>query len=197
MTEEDVGASDQEVAALLERCRALLAGSTLTEPPRSGSGSLLITPVGLSPGVLYSGAVHVMPDCFLIVTSLDAAPRIPEALEHAGVRDRPQRVLSLDDPFLGYGEVDRYLGTEMDRALVGAGQVIANVTGGTTVMQYVVERLAARASRLGIPVRRCALIDRRTPEEQRAAPYALGELLWLGEESAELSPVPAGSAGEE
>lgn len=179
MIEDEVSASIQEIAVLLERCRALLAGNTLVGLLRSSGASLLITPVGLSPGVLYSGIARVKPDRLLIVTSHDAAPRIPEALERAEALRTPQQVLALDDAFLGYRQVDQYLGAEIDKAFVGADRVIVNVTGGTTVMQYAVERLAARARRLGTPVRRCALIDRRSPEEQRAEPYVRGEILWL------------------
>jgi hypothetical protein len=196
MTEEDVSASDQEVAALLERCRALLAGNALAEPARSARTRLLITPVGLSSGVLYSGALRVKPDRFLIVSSREAAPLIPQALERAGVRDWPRQLLSLEDPFLGYREIDRYMGAVMDRAFVDVDEIIVNVTGGTTVMQYAVERLAARARRLGAALRRCALIDRRSPEEQRADPYVLGEIVWLDEDEDEPAPSPAGGAGE-
>jgi hypothetical protein len=199
MTEEVVSASDQEIAALLERCRALLGGDALTELPRSSGARLLITPVGLSPGVLYSGALHVKPDRLLIVTSQQAATRISEALEHARSLQTPQQTLVLEDAFLGYREVDRHLGSEMDRAFVAADQLIVNVTGGTTVMQYAVERLASRARDLGVPVRRVALIDRRSPEEQRANPYVLGEIVWLDDDEKGPSPSssPAGDAGEE
>jgi hypothetical protein len=51
-------------------------------------------------------------------------------------------------------------------------------------MQTAVERIAAEAERFGARVRRIALVDARTPEEQRADPYVLGELV-------ELSPEPA------
>jgi hypothetical protein len=53
-------------------------------------------------------------------------------------------------------------------------------------MQYVVERIGAEAARLGVPVQRVALVDRRTPEEQRANPYVLGVLVRLEDE-----PLPA------
>ncbi|MBI4517321.1 MAG: TIGR02221 family CRISPR-associated protein [Deltaproteobacteria bacterium] len=199
MTEGEVTVSDAEVTALLERCRALLAGTLLGEVQCVRGHRLLLTPVGLSPGVLYSGALHVKPDRFLIVASREAAPRIPEALANAAAGKWPYQVLCLQEPHLGYREIDQHVGKELDRLFATAAEVIVNVTGGTTVMQYAVERLAARARRLGAAVRRCALIDRRSPEEQRANPYVLGEIVWLDNDDKEASPSssPAGDAGEE
>lgn len=57
---------------------------------------------------------------------------------------------------------------DLKHRLVEAGNVIINLTGGTTVKRYVVERIGEAARRLGCQVRRIALIDRRPAEEQRA-----------------------------
>lgn len=161
--------------------RALLAGTLLGEVQGVHGNRLLLTPVGLSPGVLYSGALQVKPDQFLIVASRQAAPRIPEALANAAAGDSLYQVLCLQEPHLGYREIDQQVGKALDRLFAMAAEVIVNVTGGTTVMQYAVERLAARARRLGAAVRRGALIDRRSPAEQRANPYVLGDIVWLDE----------------
>lgn len=46
-------------------------------------------------------------------------------------------------------------------------------------MQWLVESMAERAARLGTAVRRIALVDRRSPEEQRTRPYVRGEVVEL------------------
>ena len=53
------------------------------------------------------------------------------------------------------------------------------MTGGTTLMGLVIQRLAEEAQRLYRPVRRFALIDRRTPAEQDSEPFVQGEHHWL------------------
>jgi hypothetical protein len=190
MTEEEVSASDAEVIDLLERARGLLGGAALEKAQPVEKNRLLLTPLGLSPGVLYSGLIHAKPDHVLIVTSRDAEGRISEALQRAAYPHPPRLVIRLDEPYLGYREVDGYPRKKLDALFAAASEVFVNVTGGTTVMQYAVDRLADRARRLGTPVRRVALIDRRPLEDQRANPYVLGEIVWLDEDK-DPSPSPA------
>jgi hypothetical protein len=59
--------------------------------------------------------------------------------------------------------------------------VVVNVTGGTTALQYLAERIGRDAERLGVPVRRIALVDRRPYEQQQAEPFACGDLMALEE----------------
>jgi len=113
------------------------------------------------------------------VTSAKGRERLEEALQGAEKSALPCRVIEMADPHQGFLELERHLDDSLLRWLAAAGEVVANLTGGTTAMQYVVERLAERARRLGVPVRRVALIDRRPPEQQRADPYVLAELIEL------------------
>jgi hypothetical protein len=55
-------------------------------------------------------------------------------------------------------------------------------------MQYLAERVAGEAIRLGVPCQRIALIDRREPEEQRREPYVAGDVIPLsGDELPEVT----------
>ncbi len=58
-------------------------------------------------------------------------------------------------------------------------EVIANLTGGTTALQWAVEEAARRVERLGVRVRRVAVVDRRSRAQQSEEPYVIGELLPL------------------
>jgi hypothetical protein len=66
--------------------------------------------------------------------------------------------------------------------LLEGPEVFVNLTGGTTLMGLAVERIAGEARRLGRPVRRFGLIDRRTREEQQADPFQTAEPYWLDSE---------------
>jgi hypothetical protein len=67
--------------------------------------------------------------------------------------------------------------------LLEASEVIVNLTGGTTALQYLAERLADEALRLGTTVCRVAVMDRRSREEQQRDPFQLGEIAWLDRRS--------------
>ena len=104
---------------------------------------------------------------------------IDEALERAGFEGecKPHE---LDDAFGGgRGEIERLV-KGARRRFVGAGEVLVNVTGGTTLMGLTAESLANEARSLACPsVRRFGLIDRRAPREQEDDPFRAGEPFWL------------------
>jgi len=176
----------KDVEKLLSDCQELLrdaAAFRATVTPES----ILISPLGLSPGVLYTllSRLRPPPPRLIVITSAEGRRRLHEALDHAEVRPE-LLVRELADPHTGYGQAKELL---VDKDLLtwlsNAKELIVNLAGGTTVMQYVVERVAGEARRLGIRVRRVATIDRRTPEEQRGDPYVLGELIKLDVEAGE------------
>jgi hypothetical protein len=187
MREEAVHPLDHErLAALFAR-----AENILVQPPGGpllpvDDRTLLVTPLGLSPGVIYSAVKKIGRERIaglLVVTSEQSVARLDEALKEAEAEDLPRDVLRMDDPFAGYSETKRLIDTALRRTLVTTGNITINLTGGTTVMQYVVERIGDAARELGCRVRRIALVDRRPVEEQRASPYVLGDLIDLGAEA--------------
>ena len=149
-------------------------------------GRVLVSPIGRRPGVLFSaleacrgsGNGAEVSAC-LVICSAETETLIEDAAAEAGYAGRVER-LSID-PHGGRGEIGVAVETGR-RHLVGADEVVVNVTGGTTVMGLAAEELAAEAKRFARPVRRFGLIDRRPPTEQDADPYQVGEPFWLDPE---------------
>lgn len=147
-----------------------------------GSGQVLLSPQGTRPGVLFSALQVAQPDTCLVLCSTTSASRIPEAIQHAGFQGHIEQIV-LTDPHGGFAEIN----TAREQArlhLLRADEVIANMTGGTTLMGVIVQRLVEEAQKLDRSVRRFALIDRRPPAEQDLDPFVQGEHCWLDEERA-------------
>lgn len=143
-----------------------------------GSGRLLICPIGLTPGVLYSAILHVRPSRVVVVCSDQSASAISQAVERCG-----QHVdcisLTMVDPYCGITEFQTLV-DNATRWLFEADEVHANLTGGTTLMGVLVGELIKRASReYRRPTREFVLIDKRPPEQQRTDPWQLGDIHYL------------------
>lgn len=172
----DVGA---KALAAVEACEAHQGDDNVwrTAPPGQ-RGRVLATPLGLSPGVLYTALRRLEPDETLVIASARSVSLVAEACRRAGWDPARVRSFRVEDPHACFGDLDRLL-DEARPALLEAREVVVNVTGGTTAMQYLAERLADEAGRLGVPARRHACIDRRSAAEQEREPYVLGECLLL------------------
>lgn len=150
----------------------------------SSGGRVLISPIGNKPGVLFS-AFRVCdenggspPRLFLAVCSRESECKIAEAADRAAYKGAIAR-LRFKDPYGGLGEIEPLVKAAR-RSMIGADEVLVNVTGGTTLMGLTAEALANAARDLACPtVRRFGLIDRRPPAEQAAKPYQVGEPFWL------------------
>lgn len=171
---------------------------TLKALPRFGlalgegsTGAVLVSPIGNRPGVLFSAMQACRQRCnddlnaCLVICSSHSAALIQEAATKAnyGGTILP---LVLQDPYGGLAEIAR-LQQEAQQTLVRASEVQVNVTGGTTLMGLAAQALADQARQLARPVQRFGLIDRRSPSEQEADPYQLGEPFWLNSHTAEVS----------
>ena len=149
-----------------------------------GRGRVLVSPIGLRPGVLFS-ALHACrsggdtgePTVCLVICSRETEPLIDEAKCRAEYKGAIEP-LRLEDPHGGGPEIER-LAKATRGHFVGATDVLVNVTGGTTLMGLTAEALAKEARSLACPVRRFGLIDRRPPQDQNADPYRVGEPFWL------------------
>ncbi len=155
------------------------------DPPRVGGGGkkLLLCPIGMTPGVLYSALHHTRPDRVLVICSEASRSKAEEAVERSG--QRPQvEYLELHDVHTGIGEFPKLI-DEASRWLFEADEIEANLTGGTTLMGVLVNELVKRArGEYQRPVREFVLIDRRAPEEQRSDPWVVGEIRYLDGEPA-------------
>ena len=154
---------------------------------RSTGSRVLVSPVGLRPGVLFSalqacrtGEDRGEPTLCLIICSRQTEGMIAEALECAGYIGEVDALL-LKDAFGGSDEIRRMVKSAR-RHFIGASQVLVNVTGGTTLMGLAAEELATVARSLACPVRRFGLIDRRPPRQQEIDPYRAGEPFWFGQD---------------
>ena len=142
-----------------------------------GSGCLLISALGLSPGLLYSALCHVKPRALLAVVSAQSVDLLQEVIERSGCQaEIVTRVLN--DPFQGFDEIPDLVIASQE-TLLGADEIICNATGGTTAMQYGVMRLSEGASRLGRQVKWVAMVDNRPAEDQRKDPYIVSEMIDL------------------
>lgn len=149
--------------------------------PGGQAGLLLISPCGMAPGALYTAVLETKPARVLVLCSADSRPLAEQALDAAGFAG--ERVLdALERPFGPAGAPDKDIQALAQRhgaLLLEASEVVVNLTGGTTWMGLLVDRLASEASRLCRPVRRLGLIDPRSPEEQRRDPFQRGQTIWL------------------
>jgi len=144
--------------------------------PAAG-GLLLVSPIGLSRGTLYSALKHVQPDCLLLIASAGAEERYSEAAVAAGWQGQVV-FQKMRDPFAGFDEIQGLVENVVTQLLT-AEKIVVNMTGGTTAMQFAAQEIYERAKGLDREVSRIALVDRRSPEEQQANPYLLGEIIEL------------------
>lgn len=142
-----------------------------------GSGCLLISPLGLSPGLLYSALRQVKPGALLVVASSQSVGLMQEIVKHSNCQTEIITRI-LNDPFQGFEEISNLVKSSQE-TLLGADEVICNATGGTTAMQYAIMRLSEGASHLGRQVRWVAMVDKRPAEDQRKYPYVVGEMIDL------------------
>ena len=154
----------------------------------SPGGRVLVSPIGLRPGVLFSALEacrahgdRAEPALCLVICSPETAGTHAPAFQHAKYVGDVES-LQLDDAFSGGAGAIRRLAQAARRHFIGASEVLVNVTGGTTLMGLAAEELAAAARSLACPVRRFGLIDRRPAEHQDADPYHAGKPFWLDAE---------------
>jgi hypothetical protein len=164
---------------LVASCRRLQQEWSWQELEGCRHGRLLVTPFGLSPGLLLTAVHHVRPDRMLVITSAQGLTLLPEAVARAGFSGDPDRLvkLVLGNPWSGYDEVEPALNKALDGDLLGVSEVVVNLTGGTSLLGFAAQRMGEKLQRFALPVRRVALVDRRSPEEQRENPYVVGEMI--------------------
>lgn len=140
-----------------------------------GHGALLICPIGLTPGVLYSALCRMnpAPSRVAIVCSPETQSSIAEALSRSEA-EVEHKELILQDIHRGVNEFDA-IESEVLPWLLESDEVHICLTGGTTLMGALVSKLAQRANRFQIPVKRFVLIDSRSPQDQRDDPWQLGD----------------------
>lgn len=149
----------------------------LDKMEKASFGSLLVSPLGLSKGLLFSALKHIRPDRTIIITSQQSRASIQDIISQAGWQGE-FTVELMEEPFTGFEEAGKIVRI-IQPLLEASEEVIVNITGGTTAMQYVMQEVADSINKQEIPLKTIALVDRRSPAEQKANPYILGEIIWL------------------
>ncbi|MBD3408475.1 MAG: CRISPR-associated DxTHG motif protein [Candidatus Lokiarchaeota archaeon] len=160
---------------LLERCSNLPAVTLRFE---STHGRLLISPLGLSPGTLYSALLRFEPDFVIVLTSSDSIEAIDQIVKKANFPKEAVKTISYVDPFVGYEEIPHIVNSCLEDLLL-SDQVICNITGGTTLMGETVRTIYEHCRRFDISSQLFALIDRRSRKEQEKNPFFLGDCIQL------------------
>ena len=172
----------EERPELLETVRGfwngLRQGRTELPPLGGGHGKLLISPQGTRPGVLFSALKVTHPaDTCMVICSSASVDSITDAAGHADFAGGITPI-ELDDPRGGFSEIKKAV-DQARRHLLEADEIVANMTGGTTLMGIIVQQLVEEAQNLDRPVRRFVLIDRRSPEQQDQDPFVQSDCHWL------------------
>jgi CRISPR-associated Csx2 family protein len=139
--------------------------------------TILITPLGLSKGLLYSAIMHNKPEVIWVLTSKEGELQVDEVCRQADFRGNVY-VAVMEDPYTDFNSWSTYMNhliETIEKYKDDRIQFIVNLTGGTTAMQYVVQQIAAKLKEKGEHVQYVAQVDRRPVNEQQANPYVLGE----------------------
>lgn len=197
---KDVVRTTKKKEAVDNLCSAvydLLQVDVLNTIPPKERKKLLIVPFGLSPGVLYSAALLSRFDDLLIIFSEQTRSLLPSTLceirKKREVPDQNVFTLLLSDAhsdFIPAKQLKSFTVIPLEGEQVSVEHFLCNydsvegcITGGTTAMQYTVERLLDVARGVGVfHINRFALIDRRPPEEQKAHPFVPGQKVVLDQE---------------
>jgi len=164
----------ENVRSFWERIKS---GDHAWAPFGGGDGRLLITPLGMSSGVLYSAIQQTDPNVALVLCSEQAKPGIEEALRQTGYSG-PRHVLEMRDPFNGSGEIKELL-SQARKICLGADEVVVNLTGGTTMLGVAVQQLFEQARNDQRLCRRFVLTDTRSSDEQKNNPWVVSAIYWL------------------
>ncbi|MDE0012367.1 MAG: TIGR02221 family CRISPR-associated protein [Candidatus Poribacteria bacterium] len=141
-------------------------------------GKLLISPQGTRPGVLFSALKVTHPaDTCIVICSSASVSSITDAASHAAFAGKTEPI-ELVDPHGGFDEITQAV-DQVRPHLLEADEVVANMTGGTTLMGIIVQQLVEEAQKLDRPVRRFVLIDRRPPAQQDRDPFVQSDCHWL------------------
>jgi len=146
-----------------------------------GTEKVLISPMGASIGLLYSALMLTKPDRVIVLTSEKFKDRVFEVCEKANFSDKSKVSISvIKDPFSGFDESDA-LASETCAFVDNPAQIIVNLTGGTTAMQWamqaIYEKLHNDFKGSSANLTRAAFIDRRPSTEQQSDPYRVGEMV--------------------
>lgn len=149
-----------------------------------GTDRLLICPLGNSPGVLSSAISYTKPRRLLVICSASTKQKLDEAIMR-GLGLSPDvspeleyKILEMRNPHAGFDEFTALI-EESLLWLAESSTVMANLTGGTSLMGVLVSQLAKEARNLQRSVEEFVLIDEREPAEQQKEPWKISAIHYL------------------
>ncbi len=189
MTLDKVITSSEKFVAIIEDCKLLLSNceqlALLIQEYESSAVQVgttnvvarkwLVSGVGDSPGALYTALIALKPDRVIVVASSDSDINIPAVLVLSGMEPDNVSIKHMKDPFYGFNELDTLFTTQDWLELEGASELVVNITGGTTAMQYVIHKIAQRLETHGVRI--VAALDQHGAQEQHSNPLIAGELV--------------------
>ncbi|MCX8072836.1 MAG: TM1812 family CRISPR-associated protein [Candidatus Binatia bacterium] len=178
MKATEVKVAPQPVAALLQEAEELLTSVTEMDVRLVGTRTVLVAALGRSPGALFTALHHVRPQMLIVLTSQESVARLEATLAAADATTIETLPVVLEDPYRAFRQAERVI-EQCRPSLLVASRLVVNLTGGTTAMQYLAERVADEAKRLGTPVQRVAVLDERPQAAQQADPFQLGAIEWI------------------
>ncbi|MBN2253221.1 MAG: hypothetical protein JW701_05940, partial [Kosmotogaceae bacterium] len=143
---------------------------------------ILLTPLGTSPGVLYTLIKRLNPDRVIVITSKKGEEELPEICEKAGFDHNKIRSYLFKDPFTGFEEIqDVMKRMSSDFPIDITSRITVNLAGGTSFLQYVTGEFAEVLESKMLDVTRVFAVDRRGIDAQKKEPYVVGDVVELPE----------------
>lgn len=143
---------------------------------------IIITPLGTSPGVLYTLIKRLKPDRVIVITSQAGNDKIPEICMKAGFDIEKISTYLFNDPFTGFEEVqDIMRRMSSDFPVDIRSRITVNLAGGTSFLQYVTGEFAEVLESKMLDVTRVFAVDRRGIDAQKKEPYVVGDVVELPE----------------
>jgi hypothetical protein len=155
---------------------------TIAVLQNEGAPDLVVTPLGLSPGVIFTlgmelGVAGAANARLIIVASPESSVGVPLAL--AALRERyivfKGHLVVKADPVDWRASPSGEAWDQAEKWASEAATTWVNLTGGTTRLTYHAQTIGRRSHAAGAPVREVALVDTRSPSEQRSDPWVAGK----------------------
>ena len=136
----------------------------------------VVSSLGLTEGALYTILNHYNPNLLIVVTSKEGEKILPNILEKTQFKGECH-VVNVKDPYTGKDEIDQ-VSKEVTKYLEHTDKLVINLTGGTTLLNYMLLKVGDEA-RYGKTIKTVIAVDKRTYEEQKRNPYVVGEVVEL------------------
>jgi CRISPR-associated Csx2 family protein len=169
----------KSLKGILELCLEEFSNKTFWKLPHRKNNHIrfLITPMGASFGLLFTALKKCNPDKVCILTSEKFKGNALEACHKAGYKDENYiKVFIINDPFAGFNETPELI-KQVWSEIKEAENILINLTGGTTAMQWAMQSLYEKIKDEQLPAERIAFVDRRSGTEQQSNPWVVGELI--------------------